>query len=220
MVNLETKSGTNQLHGALYEYLRNKQLNANTFFNNRAGVARPAFTQNQFGGNAGGPLVIPHLYDGRNKTFWFFSMEGFRVRQGQSFVETVPTAAQRNGDFSDLRDSSGNLVPLYDPNSTVQTGVDSGGKPVYGRTRLGCNGQLNVICASQINPTSLALLRLWPAPNATGAAFTNVNNFVTNASVGGNNNQTLGRLDQVISDKQRVFGRLLLEQSEPSHRSV
>ena len=95
VVNLETKSGTNQLHGALYEYLRNKQLNANTFFNNFAGVARPAFTQNQFGGNAGGPLVIPHLYDGRNKTFWFFSMEGFRVRQGQSFVETVPTAAER-----------------------------------------------------------------------------------------------------------------------------
>lgn len=207
VVNLDTKSGTNEFHGTLYEYLRNKLLNANTFFNNRAGIERPAFTQNQFGGNAGGPLVIPHLYDGRNKTFWFFSMEGFRVRQGQSFVLNVPTAAERTGDFSNLRDASGNLIPIYDPNSTFQTGVDANGKPVYARKQISCNGQLNVICPSQLNPTSLALLRLWPAANAQGAPFTNVNNFVTNASVGGNNNQTLGRLDQVISDKQRVFGR-------------
>ena len=82
VMTLVTKSGTNDLHGGAYEYLRNRVLNANTFFSNRAGIKRPAFTQNQFGAFAGGPLYIPHVYDGRNKTFWFFSGEGIRLRQG------------------------------------------------------------------------------------------------------------------------------------------
>ncbi len=82
VINLSTKSGTNGLHGEAYEYLRNKVLDANDFFLNKAGQKRPPFTQNQFGANAGGPLVIPHAYDGRDKTFWFFSWEGFRLRTG------------------------------------------------------------------------------------------------------------------------------------------
>src|SRR5262249_6727817 len=102
VMNLSTKSGTNQIHGGTYEFLRNKNLNANTFFSNSSGIARPPFTQNQFGANAGGPVYIPRIYDGRNKTFWFLSWEGFRLRQGQTFLTTVPTAAQRAGDFSNL----------------------------------------------------------------------------------------------------------------------
>jgi hypothetical protein len=78
VMTLVTKSGTNDLHGGAYEYLRNRVLNANTFFSNKAGIKRPAFTQNQFGAFAGGPVYIPHVYDGRNKTFWFFSGEGLR----------------------------------------------------------------------------------------------------------------------------------------------
>src|SRR6266852_4137951 len=89
VINLVTKSGGNSLHGAAYEYLRNKVLDANDFFLNKAGQKRPPFTQNQFGANAGGPLYIPHLYDGRNKTFWFFSWEGFRLRTGTAFTTTV-----------------------------------------------------------------------------------------------------------------------------------
>ncbi len=88
VVNLTTKSGTNSFHGTAYEFLRNKALNANTFFNNRAGIERPAFTQNQFGANLGGPIV-------RDKLFFFGSYEGFRLRQGQSFTYTVPTEAMR-----------------------------------------------------------------------------------------------------------------------------
>src|ERR1035438_666672 len=82
VMNFSTKSGTNGLHGEAYEYLRNKVLDANDFFLNKAGQERPPFTQNQFGANAGGPLVVPKLYDGRDKTFWFFSWEGFRLRTG------------------------------------------------------------------------------------------------------------------------------------------
>jgi len=205
VMNLTTKSGTNEIHGEAYEYLRNKALNANTFFNNRAGIPVGPFTQNQFGANAGGPLYLPGIYNGKDKTFWFFSYEGFRLRQGQTFVETVPTAAERQGDFSGLLDSTGNQIPIYSP---VQC--------ANGPCTVGSNGQLtsprvqfpgNVIPTPAINPTSAALMRLWPAPNAVGAPFTNQNNFVTNASVGGNNDEYVARIDQNVSDKQHVFGR-------------
>src|SRR5262245_3849375 len=100
VINMATRSGSNEFHGSLYEFLRNKVLNANTFFNNRAGVARPAFTQNQYGGRVGGPVK-------KDKTFFFFSYEGFRLRQGASYTYTVPTDAQRAGDFSNVRNASG-----------------------------------------------------------------------------------------------------------------
>src|SRR6185312_13014146 len=117
VVNFTTKSGTNELHGSAWEFLRNKVLNANDFFNNSAGVGRPAFTQNQFGFNVGGPVYIPKVYDGRNKTFFFVDYEGFRLRQGQSFKETVPTAAERSGDLSALG------VNVYDPLTTCGSGA-------------------------------------------------------------------------------------------------
>lgn len=205
VMNLTTKSGTNQIHGEAYEYLRNKVLNANTFFNNEAGIPVGPFTQNQFGANAGGPLYIPGVYNGKDKTFWFFSYEGFRLRQGQTYVETVPTAAERLGDFSGLLDSSGKQVPIYSPVNCAS-----------GPCAVGSNGQLtsprlqfpgNAIPSNQINPTSAALMRLWPAPNAAGAPFTNQNNFITNASVGGNNDEYVARIDQNVSDKQHLFGR-------------
>ena len=110
-INLTTKSGSNSLHGSAYEFLRNRSLNANTFFNNRAGVQRPAFTQNQYGANVGGPVI-------RDKTFFFFSWEGFRLRQGVSYVYSVPTDAMRAGDFSNVRNAAGAVVPIYDPLTT------------------------------------------------------------------------------------------------------
>ena len=93
VINLSTKSGTNQFHGSVYEFIRNKVLNANDFFDNRNGVNRPPFTQNQFGGNAGGPVL-------KDKLFFFGGYEGFRLRKGSPFQSFVPTAAERSGDFS------------------------------------------------------------------------------------------------------------------------
>jgi Carboxypeptidase regulatory-like domain len=110
-INLTTKSGTNAFHGSAYEFFRNKLLNANTFFNNKAGVDRPAFSQNQYGANVGGPVI-------KDKTFFFFSWEGFRLRQGASYVFSVPTDGMRAGDFSNVRNASGALVPIYDPLTT------------------------------------------------------------------------------------------------------
>ncbi len=120
MVNFTTKSGTNELHGSGWEFLRNRDLDANDFFSNEAGIPRGAFTQNQFGFNLGGPVYIPKLYDGRNKTFFFVDYEGYRLRQGESFSETVPDAAERTGNLSDLG------LNIYDPTTTCGVG---GGTP-------------------------------------------------------------------------------------------
>jgi hypothetical protein len=111
VINLTTKSGTNAFHGSAYEFLRNKVLDANDFFLNRAGQPVPPFTQNQFGANIGGRII-------RDKLFFFSSYEGFRQRLGAAITGTVPTEAMRNGDFSDLRDASGKVIPIYDPLTT------------------------------------------------------------------------------------------------------
>jgi hypothetical protein len=116
VINLITKSGTNQIHGEVHEYLRNKVFNANEYFFKASQILAgmrnepPPFTQNQFGASAGGPLI-------RDKTFWFFSWESFRLRQGQVYTTNVPTVAERNGDFTGLTDQAGHPITIYDPAS-------------------------------------------------------------------------------------------------------
>jgi hypothetical protein len=112
VINLVSKSGSNSIHGSGYEFLRNKVLNANTFFNNSSGKPVPAFTQNQYGANVGGPIK-------KDKTFFFFAWEGFRLRYGFPFLVAVPTAQQRIGDFSNTRNASGALIPIFDPTNNV-----------------------------------------------------------------------------------------------------
>jgi hypothetical protein len=201
-VNLVTKSGTDQFHGSAYEFMRNRVLNANTFFNNKAGVQRPAFTQNQYGANLGGPIV-------KGKTFFFFGWEGFRLRQGQSYTYSVPTDAMRAGDFSNVRTSSGALVPIYDALTTcgrlgnAPCARDAKGSEIY--TRQPFAG--NVIPTSRIDPAARVLSNLWAHANGPGSAFTNVNNYTANASVGGDNDQYNARVDHTFSEKNRLFTR-------------
>lgn len=202
VINLTTKSGTNAFHGSVYEFLRNKVLNANDFFNNATGKPRPAFTQNQFGANAGGRII-------RDKLFWFASYERFSERRGLPFLTTVPTGAMRNGDFSDLRNKVGNLIPIYDPLTTCgrlgnpPCALDANGKEIITRQQF----PDNMIPPERIDPTSKILTNLWPLPNAPGQPFTKINNFSTNASVGGNNYQATTRADYNLSDKHKIFGR-------------
>src|SRR6202790_3196130 len=228
VINLSTKSGSNGLHGEAYEYLRNKVLDANDFFLNKAGQKRPPFTQNQFGANAGGPLVIPHVYDGRDKTFWFFSWEGFRLRTGSAFTTTVPDPKTESnfagGNFSSLcatgftgpggicadKDpKTGAFVDqIFDPcGGTVATAVAC---PNYTGSPTPFAG--NVIPTARLNPTSQALLKFFPAATGTGTPGVIGNNFFTNnfttaTSGGGNQNQVVGRLDQRITDNQHIFFR-------------
>ena len=211
VVNFTTKSGTNELHGSAYEFLRNKDLNANTFFNNLNGTPRPAFTQNQFGADLGGPVYIPKLYDGRNKTFFFFNYEGFRLRQGQSFTETVPTAQERTGDLSALAASQN--VNIYDPLTTCYDPASTSGhapnQPACGSgVAAGTRQQFagNMVPMNRLNPTSLKMLNLYPLPNAPGNAQ-GVGNWTGNASVGGNQNQSVVHIDQNVSDKQHISAR-------------
>jgi len=112
-VNIVIKSGTRDLHGSAYEYLRNDKFDANDFFANKQNTGKVPFRQNQYGVAVGGPVVIPKLYHGRDKTFWFFNWEGYRARRGQTNISSFPTAAERSGDFSALSKT------IYDPYTGV-----------------------------------------------------------------------------------------------------
>ena len=158
VINLSTKSGTQFIHGEAYEYLRNRVFNANDFFLNAAGKPRPPWVQNQFGAEAGGPLSFAR--DG-SRTFWFASWEGFRLRTGVPFTTTVPTAEERSGDFSQV--STAVLDPCAGSVLNAQ-----GACPAS--TSLPSPFPGNVIPADRINPTSKALLNLWPQANVAGTA--------------------------------------------------
>jgi len=193
VINLTTRSGTNQFHGTAYEFLRNKVLNANNWFNNDTGTPRSAFTQNQYGVSLGGPIK-------KDKLFFFFNYEGFALRQGQTFVEPVPTAAELGGDFSNYRDANGNVIPIYDPNTSSGCAT----------TTTVCRQQFpgNMIPTNRIDGVAryfAANNRIFPTANTTSLPYPF--NFVTTASVGGNNDQVNFRSDWNVSDKQRVFGR-------------
>lgn len=186
VVNMAIKSGTNQFHGSAYEYLRNRVLNANDFFNNRSGVPRNSFTQNQYGITAGGPIV-------KDKFFFFASWENFALRNGRPTLTTVPTAAMRSGNFA-------GLPTIYDPYTTCGlTGVAAcaNGQP----TRQPFPN--NIIPANRLDRTALALMNVWGAPNLPG----NVNNFAGNSSLGGNQSQVNARGDYSLGEKHRLFGR-------------
>ncbi len=216
VTNLSTKSGTRSLHGEVYEYLRNKIFNANDFFLSASGKSRPPWVQNQFGANAGGPINIPQL-ESRNKTFWFVSWEGFRLRTGQPFTATVPDAQESTGDFSEIC-KSGFTAGICNNRGTDASGktvvIDQIYDPCAGRvnTQGACPGSTatptpfpnNVIPANRINPTSAKLLNLWPAPDNTS---TLTNNFTTVAATGGDQNQVVARIDHTITNRQRVFVR-------------
>ena len=104
VLNGTIKSGTNQLHGDVWEFVRNDKFDAAQFFENSDGIRKGEFRQNQFGGTIGGPVVIPHFYNGRNKTFFFGSYQGTRIRQGQTFTTSVPTVAESESGFTNFSD--------------------------------------------------------------------------------------------------------------------
>ncbi|MDQ2841666.1 MAG: TonB-dependent receptor, partial [Acidobacteriota bacterium] len=156
LMNVVIKSGTNQLHGSAYDYFDNDALNARSFFQAQRGKIR----QNDGGVTVGGPVYIPKIYDGRNKTFFFFGQELFFYRTaGSTSLTTVPTQAFRTGDFSNFRNASGALIPIFDPNTTV-----SDGKGGFVRTQFAGN----IIPASRISPVSAAMVNLMLPPDISG----------------------------------------------------
>src|SRR6516165_3363788 len=199
VINLNTKSGTNTYHGSLYEFIRNKVLNANDFFAHAGGAERPPFTQNQFGGNAGGPIL-------KDKLFFFGSYEGFRQRKGNILTTWVPTAAERSGDFSKIGSTNTtSVLPIYDPTTSgIGGNAACNAKAATCRTQFTFNGVPNVIDPSRLDPTAVALLGYFPLPNQTNNP---AGNFVESYSTGGNVDQYNARIDYNLSSMQRIYGR-------------
>jgi len=210
VMNQVTKSGTNALHGTAYEFNQIPDLYANTYFDDRANpvVPVPNTHYNQYGITAGGPLLIPKVLNGKNKLFWFFAWEGLKDKTPATVLTTVPTAAERQGDFSSLL-ALGSTYQLYEP----MTGTYSGGKTV-GRTAVphNCLTNQSTYCSGvanagyTINAIAQNYLNLFPPSNNTsGVAADGVDNYISNAPSVDNYNEEFGRLDYNVSSKDRLF---------------
>lgn len=203
IVTFATRSGTNTLHGSVFEYLRNSVLDANGYNADAAGLKKPHFQRNQFGYALGGPVRLPHLYNGENRTFFFSTYEGLRQSQAGSFTGTVPTALERKGDFSQTRDVNGNLIVIYDPRTTRLDPSAPAGATQYIRTPF----LNNVIPSSFLDATGVALLSYYPLPNQPGQGASSTNNYFSNATTSSNQNTIGLRIDHKISEHHSIYGR-------------
>ena len=213
-VNLVTKNGTNTFHGALSEFNQFSAINAPTrWFSN--GSKQLATRQNQYGGYIGGPVWIPKIFNGKDKLFFLYSYEGFKGSTPNPITSTVPTAAERTGDFSALlgigtqvtgtRCTVGgvkytttyNSYQLFDPTSGV---VDPNCPGQALRTAI----PNNVLPPGRLNSIALAYLKYYPLPNQTGAAD-GENNFFSNVPTTNNYTSQSGRLDYSINDSNKLF---------------
>ena len=188
-INVSIKSGTNQYHGVLYEFLRNSAMDSRAYF----AASKPAFKFNQFGGTIGGPLSIPKLYDAKNKTFFFFNYEGFQRRQAQTQVGTIPNAAWKSGNLSRNLDGVSAMPAIFDPYTGVGTGVRT---PFAG----------NQIPTSRFPAYIQTYLDLW-YPSTLVPAPLNTGNFINSTSQRREDNQVHTRIDHKISDNNNFFGR-------------
>ncbi len=183
-----TKSGDNTYRGNAYEYLRNDQLDARNFF----AASRPPLRWNVFGFTLGGPIQIPKLYNGKNRSFFFTSLEWQRQRIGAVRNLTVPTLAERSGDFSATRNAAGQTLTIFDPATSP---------------RLPFPG--NIIPASRIDPVGRNLAALFPTPNRVPTNLAGANNFIANASNGLNITTSTSKFDHVFNDTNRMSVRYL-----------
>jgi hypothetical protein len=202
VINVVTKSGTNSLHGSLYEFLRNSVLDANNFFANRAGRDKGSFKRNQWGGTVGGPVVIPELYNGRDKTFFFFGFEGTNQRSQSVFSGTVPIQAWREGDFSNLRTASGAPITIYDP---LTGRPDPADPSKFIRSPF----EGNRIPANRLNPIAVNALKYFPQPNTPSTnPYTHVNNYIVSGATTSDAYRMDTRIDQNWTEQWRMFARV------------
>ncbi len=196
VITITTKSGTNRLTGSAYEYFRNDKLDARNYF----AASRAPLRWNVFGFAVGGPIVIPKLYNGRNKTFFFSSLEWQKQRVGVTRTLNVPTAEQRTGDFSQTRTAAGALIPIYDPSTTRAAGS--------GFVRDEFPG--NRIPANRIDPTGARIAALFPLPNRPATNAAGANNFVANGSNALDIATWTSKVDHNFSEHDRMSVRFLL----------
>jgi hypothetical protein len=204
-VNVITKSGTNAFRGVLSEYNQQAGLNANGFIQNRNRTPRPPYHYNQYGLTASGPVYVPKVFNGRNKVFWLFSFEGLRdSTPANSPIETgspvnfatVPTDAERRGDFSQLLAKAGSVYAIYDPN----TGTPTGSGTQLARTPF----PNNIIPATRLNKLATNLLKYFPAPNNPTPDINDGRNFIVAAINKDNYDNEMGQLDFNLGDKHKL----------------
>ncbi|MFN0121109.1 MAG: carboxypeptidase regulatory-like domain-containing protein [Blastocatellia bacterium] len=209
VINLVTKSGTNAMHGTLYNFLRNNALDANSWTNNRARRDKSPLRYNQYGGSVGGPIAFPKKFfgplggfDGRDRSFFFYNFEGYQFTTSMTGFLTVPTDAMRKGDFSQLRNGNGDLIRIFDPATT----------------RANPNGQgflrdqfpNNMIPSSRLDPVSVNILRFYPLPNRTPEnAASNLNNYFGVVSNKRDLVNHTARVDHRFSEKNNFYGRFI-----------
>jgi hypothetical protein len=200
IINVLYKSGTNNVHGSVYDYFRNSYLDANDFFSNQAGVKLASFKRNQFGFSLGGPVYVPGLYNGRGKTFFFVDYEGLRQGKSTSLLTTVPTLAERAGDFSANMTNSGAPITIYDP-ATTKAIVSPTGATSYARMPFPGNR----IDPARFDRVSANILKYFPLPNRSGTFGRN--NYFVNSSAPYTIDQYDIKIDEIISPRQRVSFR-------------
>ncbi|HJZ99702.1 MAG TPA: carboxypeptidase-like regulatory domain-containing protein, partial [Candidatus Solibacter sp.] len=197
LINL--KSGTNSLHGQLFEYFKNEKLRANDWAANKNGNPKQAFKNNTFGFELDGPVYITKLIDGRNKAFFMISLEGLREHAQGGQGRTLPLPEQLKGDFSRLYNGDGALVTVYDPLSTT-LGAD-------GRTYARTPFPQNVIPSNRINPVSAKVASFYPAPNLAGDGPSHQNNYQKILPATNTYDSWLGKMDYMFSEKSHVSFR-------------
>lgn len=198
VTSIVVKSGTNAIHGELYEFLKNIKLDATEWVLNREGTPRTQFENNTFGFELDGPVYIPKLADGRNRLFFMFSYEGEREHSQGSYIGTMPTAPMLQGDFSGLLTNTGKPVTIYDP-TTVQQNQDGS----YARTPFPGNR----IPGSRINPIAAKLATFYPQPNRPGAGPDNRFNYSVLTPGGNTYTAVLGKMDYRVSSKSSLSFR-------------
>jgi len=201
VVNVVLKSGTNRVHGSAYEFARRNAWDANSFQNNARGAPKDGHYLDQYGVQLDGPVYLPKIYNGKNKTFFLFNYEGYREGTPQPLVLSVPEMDMRDGDFSKYIDARGRRITIYDPN----TGRNVGG--TWTRDPF----PNNVIPKERINPVARKIVDYFPQPNTVtpDQAYSQSNYFVS----GGMNPATdrfynlVFKFDQNIGDRHHIFFR-------------
>ena len=211
---LSTKSGTNALHGSAFWTARN---NAFGVANNRSVAANtpaPEYIRNEAGASIGGPIFIPHLYNGKNKSFFFVAWERYSLAQAPAEDQSTPTQAMRTGDFSGLLSSSNVLQTLYDPYTTTGSGAATTRKTYTSENNMGtnnttCASQTNCIPTSQINPLYKVFMAMTPlpTPSLAGADPLATANLDTNYPELITEPQYTVRVDQTFNENNRAYLR-------------
>ncbi|MFB3829001.1 MAG: carboxypeptidase regulatory-like domain-containing protein [Bryobacteraceae bacterium] len=197
-ISITTKGGSNDLHGTLYDFKRWAALNANSWSNNRAGLRKPPVSYNQVGFMVSGPVRLPKLYDGRNRTFFSVAYERDDDKRDLFREARVPVDQERAGDFSQTLNSIGTgFVQIYDPWTTVGVGASA--------TRTLFPG--NKIPASRINPTGAAVAKTYAQPNQAVPLQINRYNWAGSGIYNTKQRNYTGRVDQILSPAQRLFVR-------------